>query len=95
VRTNVYQNAETVNMTLPANLTREQAAGAPAKMMEASQAARVILDGVARNRAMIVFPASMRWAWRGLRLFPRLADRSLLRQMRKERTYRTAELVSG
>jgi NAD(P)-dependent dehydrogenase (short-subunit alcohol dehydrogenase family) len=28
VRTNVYQNAEVVNMTLPAGMTREQAAGA-------------------------------------------------------------------
>jgi len=94
VRTNVYQNAEVVNMTLPAGMTREQAAGAPAKMMDPDRAARVILDGVARNRAMIVFPVSMRWAWRALRLFPRLADRRLLQQMRKDRTYRTAELVS-
>ena len=95
VRTNVYQNAEVVNMTLPAGMTREQAGGAPAKMMEPARAAQVILDGVARNRALIVFPASMRWAWRALRLFPRLADRRLLQQMRQDRTYRTAELVSG
>jgi NAD(P)-dependent dehydrogenase (short-subunit alcohol dehydrogenase family) len=95
VRTNVYQNAEVVNMTLPAGMTREQAAGAPAKMMEPARAAQVILDGVARNRALIIFPASMRWAWRALRLFPRLADRRLLQQMRQDRTYRTAELVSG
>jgi len=95
VRTNVYQNAEVVNMTLPADMTREQAAGAPAKMMEPARAAQVILDGVARNRALIVFPASMRWAWRALRLFPRLADRRLLQQMRQDRTYRSAELVSG
>jgi short-subunit dehydrogenase len=84
-----------VNMTLPADMTREQAAGAPARMMDPNRAARVIVDGVARNRAMIVFPASMRWAWRALRLFPRLADRRLLQQMRRDRTYRTAELVSG
>ncbi|HYB18094.1 MAG TPA: SDR family oxidoreductase [Streptosporangiaceae bacterium] len=95
VRTNVYQNAEVVNMTLPADMTREQAAGAPAKMMEPARAAQVILDGVARNRALIVFPASMRWAWRALRLFPRLADRRLLQQMRQDRMYRSAELVSG
>jgi NAD(P)-dependent dehydrogenase (short-subunit alcohol dehydrogenase family) len=94
VRTNVYQNAEVVNMTVPVGMTREQAAGAPAKMMDPDRAARVILDGVARNRAMIVFPVSMRWAWRALRLFPRLADRRLLQQMRKDRTYRTAETVS-
>jgi NAD(P)-dependent dehydrogenase (short-subunit alcohol dehydrogenase family) len=95
VRTNVYQNAEVVGMTLPADMTREQATGAPAKMVDPNRAAQMILDGVARNRAMIVFPASMRWAWRALRLFPRLADRRLLQQMRQGRTYRTAELVSG
>ena len=71
-----------------------QGFGAPAKMMEPARAAQV-LDGVARNRALIIFPASMRWAWRALRLFPRLADRRLLQQMRQDRTYRTAELVSG
>jgi NAD(P)-dependent dehydrogenase (short-subunit alcohol dehydrogenase family) len=92
VRTNVYQNAEIVNMTLPANMTREQAGGAPAKMMEPSRAARVILDGVARNQAMIVFPASMRWARRAANLFPRLGDGILLRQMRESRRYRGAAL---
>ena len=95
VRTNVYQNAEAVNMTLPADMTREQAAGAPAKMMEPARAAQVILDGVARNRALIVFPASIRWARRASLLLPRLGDQILLRQLRKSRTYRTAELVSG
>jgi NAD(P)-dependent dehydrogenase (short-subunit alcohol dehydrogenase family) len=95
VRTNVYQNAEVVGMTLPADMTREQAAGAPAKMMEPARAAQVILDGVARNRAMIVFPAAIRWARRASFLLPRLGDQILLRQMRRDRTYRTAELVSG
>jgi len=94
VRTNVYQNAEAVNMSLPAGLTREQVAGAPAKMMEPARAARVILDGVARNRALIVFPASIRWARRASFLLPRLGDEILLRQMRKSRMYRTAEPVS-
>jgi NAD(P)-dependent dehydrogenase (short-subunit alcohol dehydrogenase family) len=94
VRTNVYQNAEVVNMTLPANMTREQAGGAPARMMEPSRAARVILDGVARNKALIVFPASIRWARRASRLFPSLGDRILLRQMRESRSYRTA-LAAG
>ena len=82
VRTNVYQNAEAVNLTLPAEMTREQVAGAPAKMMEPARAARVILDGVVRNRALIVFPASIRWARRSSFLLPRLGDSILLRQMR-------------
>ena len=91
VRTNVYRNAEVVGMTLPAGVPREQLAGAPAKMMDPARAARVILDGVARNKAMIVFPASIRWARRAERLFPSLSDRILLRQMRESRRYRTAD----
>jgi NAD(P)-dependent dehydrogenase (short-subunit alcohol dehydrogenase family) len=91
VRTNVYRNAEVAGMTLPADTPREQVAGAPAKMMDPGRAAQVILDGVARNKAMIVFPASIRWARRAERLFPGLSDRILLRQMRESRRYRTAD----
>jgi hypothetical protein len=83
-----------VNMSLPVDASREQLAGAPAKMMEASGAARVILDGVARNQAMIVFPASIRRARRAYRLSPRLIDRELLRQWREQRKHRTAAPVS-
>ena len=67
VRSNVYRNAEVAGMTLPADIPREQVAGAPAKMMEPERAAQVILAGVARNKALIVFPASIRW---GRRLVP-------------------------
>ena len=50
----------------------------------------MILDGVARDKALIVFPASIRWGRRIYRLFPRLIDRHMLLQMREWRTYRTA-----
>jgi NAD(P)-dependent dehydrogenase (short-subunit alcohol dehydrogenase family) len=90
VRTNVYRNAEVAGMTLPADVPREQVAGAPATMMDPAQAAQVILDGVARNKAMIVFPASIRWGRRLDRLLPGLSNRILLRQMRELRRYRTA-----
>jgi NAD(P)-dependent dehydrogenase (short-subunit alcohol dehydrogenase family) len=95
VRSNVYRNAEVAGMTLPADLTREQVAGAPAKMMDPARAARVILDGVARNKALIVFPAAIRWGRRLDRFLPGLSDRILLRQMRESRRYRTAESGSG
>jgi NAD(P)-dependent dehydrogenase (short-subunit alcohol dehydrogenase family) len=91
VRSNVYRNAEAAGMTLPADVPREQVAGAPAKMMEPERAAQVILDGVARNKALIVFPASIRWARRADRLFPGLSNKILLRQMRELRQYRTAD----
>jgi len=70
---------------------REQVAGAPAKMMEPERAARVILDGVARNQAMIVFPGSIRWGRHLVRLIPGLSSRILLRQLRALRRYRTAD----
>ena len=83
VRTNIYQN------TILINVPREQVmAHLPAKMMEASQAARKILNGVARNRAVIVFPASMPWAWRAYRLFPRLVDRAMIMRVRQLRRSR-------
>jgi NAD(P)-dependent dehydrogenase (short-subunit alcohol dehydrogenase family) len=91
VRSNVYRNAEAAGLTLPADVPREQVAGAPAKMMEPERAAQVILDGVARNKALIVFPASIRWGRRLDRLLPGLSDRILLRQMRELRRYRTAD----
>ena len=89
VRSNVYRNAEVAGMT------REQVAGAPAKMMDPARAAQVILDGVARNKALIVFPAVIRWARRLDRLLPGLSDRIQLRQMRESRRYRTAESDSA
>jgi NAD(P)-dependent dehydrogenase (short-subunit alcohol dehydrogenase family) len=91
VRSNVYRNAELAGLTRPADVPREQVADAPAKMMEPERAARVILDGVARNKALIVFPASIRWGRRLDRFFPGVGNKILLRQMRDSRRYRTAD----
>ena len=85
VRTNIYRNVELVNRVLPPGVTLEKLTGAPTRMMEPSRAAQVILDGVARNRALIVFPASIRWLRRANQLFPRLIERELLRQSRRQR----------
>ena len=85
VRTNIYQNMVLVNPNLPAGVPREQLAGAPAKPMEPARAAQVILGGVARNQALIVFPASIRWARRLYSLLPRLIEREILRQFRQRR----------
>jgi hypothetical protein len=60
-------------------------------MIEPSQAAQAILAGVARNQAMIVFPASIRWVRRAYRLFPGVIDRYyFLPRLRDMRRYRTA-----
>ena len=94
VRTNIYQNAQAAGMSLPAGVSREQLTGAPAKMMAPSRAAQVILDGVARDKALIVFPARMRWARRANDFFPVLIDRLLVRHMRRLRRYRTSGPVA-
>ena len=85
VRTKIFDSAVVVNMP------REPTDRTPGrlKMMEAAQAARVILDGVARNRAVIAFPGYIRLAWRVSCLFPRLVDRTAPRQIREVRMYRT------
>jgi len=95
VRTDVYRNAAVVSVTLPADVSREKLAGAPAKMMEPSRAAQVILDGVARNKALIVFPASVRWLRRANQIFPGLSERGLLRQFRQRQQWmRAAGIVA-
>ena len=94
VRTNIYQNAQAVGMALAAGVPREQLAGPPTTMMAPSRAAQLILDGVARNKALIVFPASMRWARRATYFLPGLSDRILVRQMRQSRQYRAAAPVA-
>jgi NAD(P)-dependent dehydrogenase (short-subunit alcohol dehydrogenase family) len=84
VRTNIYQNAVVVNMPGP------EAIRPPAKMLSAAQAAREILAGVARNQAVIVFPASMRVARRLYFFSPRVLDRYVLREVRRVRELRIA-----
>ena len=84
VRTSIFDKAVVVNM--PQDLAHRTPGRI--KMVEADQAARVILDGVARNRALIAFPAYVRLAWRTSCLFPRLMDRAAPRQLREVRRHR-------
>ncbi len=91
VQSSVYDNAIVVNLPALAALSgrdRQRAAGAPARMMPADQAACAILDGVARNDAVIVFPRSMRWIRRLYFVWPRLVEKSLLRKWRVLRAQR-------
>ena len=59
-------------------------------MIEAAEAAVMILDGVARNQELIVFPGYVRWGWRAYRIFPRAIERIFLTRVRQLRRYRTA-----
>jgi NAD(P)-dependent dehydrogenase (short-subunit alcohol dehydrogenase family) len=80
VRTNIFESASVVNMPARAAVhgrARERAAGLPRRMMTADQAARVILEGVAHNKPVILFPAGIRWALRVYYVFPRLIGRQV------------------
>jgi hypothetical protein len=59
-------------------------------MMPADQAARVIMSGVARNTAVIVFPANIRWVRRLYLVWPRPVEQSLARKWRQVRAHRAA-----
>jgi NAD(P)-dependent dehydrogenase (short-subunit alcohol dehydrogenase family) len=90
VRTNIFENTSVVNMPDRAAMhgrAREQAAGLPRRMLTPDRAARAILDGVAQNRPVILFPAGIRWARRIYYLFPPLIARRghQWRQRRKHR----------
>ena len=93
VRSNVYQYAGVVNMPGLAALSgrdRERAAGATDRMMPADRAAQVILDGVERNKAVIVFPANVRWVRRLYAVLPALLEREMQRRWHRRRSYRAA-----
>ena len=85
VRTPIFDTA------VVAGMPQELASRPPGriKMMDAAEAAQVILGGVARNQAVIAFPRYVRWAWRAVCLFPRLLDRSAPPQMLELRANRS------
>jgi NAD(P)-dependent dehydrogenase (short-subunit alcohol dehydrogenase family) len=85
VRTKIFDTAVVVGM--PRELVNRPPGRI--KMVEAAQAARVILDGVARNQAVIAFPRYIRWAWRASCLFPRVLDWAAAPQVRELRAHRT------
>jgi NAD(P)-dependent dehydrogenase (short-subunit alcohol dehydrogenase family) len=92
VRTNIFENASVVNMpgmTAMHGRDKAHAAGPPRRMMTADRAAQMILGGVARNKPVILFPASIRWSRRAYYLFPRLIQRQVP-QWHRRRAYRSA-----
>ena len=92
VRTSIYQTAVTVN--IPQDKASPSARLA-AWMMEPPRAAQVILNGVEKNQAVIVFPASIRWVWRAYRIAPALISRLLAPLLRKRiRELRSYRLTS-
>ncbi|EFU40553.1 short-chain dehydrogenase/reductase SDR [Paenibacillus vortex V453] len=80
VQTDIYKN-----MTV-ANVANEKIVQSlPIGAMNPREAVDIILKGVIKNKAIIIFPASVRWAWRIYRFFPRLLDQAWLQKIRRIR----------
>lgn len=83
VESNIYTASEAVNVPRARLLAQ-----IPFRKVPAEQAARRILDGVARNQAVIVFPGYARVMWWLYRLCPGLVaplGRRMIRDLRKIR----------
>ncbi len=85
VRTGLQETATVLN----AERAKVMADSTPYRRIEASEAARFILRGVVRNRAVIVFPGYARTAWALYRLFPFLMSPVQARLVRNFRALRS------
>lgn len=83
IRTGIFDASEVPNMDKAGAM-----ATLPKRMPSAEQAARWILDGVARNRAIIVFPFLYRFLWWLTRLHPALLLPLQRRVIRDARGFR-------
>jgi NAD(P)-dependent dehydrogenase (short-subunit alcohol dehydrogenase family) len=72
-----------------------QGPGQPRHAVDAAKAASVILHGVERNQAIIIFPPRARWTWMLYRLSPTLIARSARKIVRKLRATRRTSQPEG
>ncbi|MGG3572998.1 SDR family oxidoreductase [Bacillus gobiensis] len=87
VQTDIYKNMKVVNVP-----NEKVIASLPTKAMNASKAVSIILDGIQKNKAIIIFPTPVRWAWRINRLFPRLMENVWVKKIRDLREIRQEPL---
>ncbi len=86
VQTDIYKN-----MTV-ANVPNEKVVESlPSGAMRTSAAVDLILKGIIKNKDIIIFPVSVRWAWRIHRLFPALLKQAWLRKIRSIRKLKNGE----
>jgi len=86
MKTRMYENMVVVNAIRERVVEISRRSHFLIPQISAQDAARRILRGVARNQALIIFPASVRWIWRVSRLFPGLMYWASLYRMRMFRT---------
>ena len=84
VKTDIFKSTKYINVR------DEYLSAMSSKAMGVSQAVKIILNGVSRNKEIIIFPFSMRVVWYLYRLFPRVMGSILLKGMRELRKYRKA-----
>ena len=98
MKTKIYDNMVVMNMPREQVVTLSRHTHYLMPQMTAEAAARAILRGVARNRALIVFPTAVQLIWHVYRWFPGLLHRISLHRMRLFRRIRIAPhgpVISG
>jgi NAD(P)-dependent dehydrogenase (short-subunit alcohol dehydrogenase family) len=88
MKTKIFENMVVVNMSRERVIELSQRSSFLLPEISAENAAHTILRGVARNRALIVFPATIRLIWRLYRACPILvywSNRQVMRVIRKLR----------
>lgn len=94
MKTDIYENMTVVNMDLATIERDSRRTHFLLPQWSAAHAAREILTGVARNKAMIVFPWIGRVYWRLHRIAPALVYWVTLRRMRMFRRMRKLHMAS-
>jgi len=94
MKTDIYDNLVVVNLDRTTIERDSRRTHFLLPQWSAERAAREIVRGVRRNKAMIVFPWVGRMAWRLHRLFPALVYWITLRRMRMFRDMRAEHLRS-
>lgn len=88
VQTDIYKN-----MTV-ANVPNEKVVESlPVGAMKPSVAVDIILKGIIKNKDIIIFPDSVRWAWRIHRLFPALLKQAWLQKIRSIRRLKDGDVT--
>ena len=90
MKTKIYDNMVVVNMPREQVATLSRRTHYLMPQMSAEAAARVILRGVARNRALIVFPTAVQLIWHLYRWFPSLLYPVNIHRMRLFRGLRAS-----
>ncbi|ROR27273.1 NADP-dependent 3-hydroxy acid dehydrogenase YdfG [Mobilisporobacter senegalensis] len=83
VQTDIYRNMEVAKVP-----NEKMVASLPVKAMDTKEATSIILNGIIKNKDIIIFPKNVAFAWRLNRFFPGLLDKAWLEKIRNIRKLR-------